>query len=45
VVMQRLHERDLSGHLLDRGYTHLCLPARYEPQHPFCWPDDPRQEG
>ena len=43
VVMQRLHERDLTGHLLERGgYTHLCLPARYEPSHPFCWPDDPR---
>ena len=45
VVMQRLHERDLSGHLLERsGWTHLCLPARYEPTHPFCWPDDPRRE-
>ena len=45
VVMQRLHERDLSGHLLERGgYTHLCLPARYEPSHPFVWPDDPRQD-
>ena len=43
VVMQRLHERDLSGHLLERGgWTHLCLPARYEPHHPFVWPDDPR---
>lgn len=43
VVMQRLHEHDLSGHLLERdGYTHLCLPARYEPRHPFVWPDDPR---
>ena len=47
VVMQRLHERDLSGHLLERGgFTHLCLPARYERQHPFVWPDDPRtREG
>jgi predicted phage terminase large subunit-like protein len=45
VVMQRLHERDLSGHLLERGgYTHLCLPARYEPQHPFHWPHDPRSK-
>jgi len=45
IVMQRLHERDLSGHLLERGgFTHLCLPARYEPRHPFCWPDDPRQQ-
>ena len=47
VVMQRLHERDLSGHLLERGgFTHLCIPARYEPHHPFLWPHDPRsQEG
>jgi predicted phage terminase large subunit-like protein len=44
VVMQRLHERDLSGHLLERGdYTHICLPARYERSHPFLWPHDPRQ--
>ena len=43
VVMQRLHERDLTGHLLDRGgFEHLCLPARYEPSHPFVWPKDPR---
>lgn len=28
VVMQRLHEKDLSGHLLKQGgYTHLCLEA------------------
>jgi phage terminase large subunit-like protein len=29
VVMQRLHEKDLTGHILaeDLGYTHLCLPA------------------
>lgn len=36
VVMQRLHEQDLTGHLLERmqadggQYEHLCLPARYE---------------
>jgi hypothetical protein len=31
VVMQRMHERDLSGHLLEQGgWEHLCLPARYE---------------
>ena len=43
VIMQRLHERDLTGHLLERdGWTHLCLPARYEPHHPFRWPGDPR---
>lgn len=28
VVMQRVHEDDLSGHLLDKGgWRHLCLPA------------------
>lgn len=28
LVMQRLHENDLTGHLLAKGgWTHLCLPA------------------
>ena len=32
VVMQRLHERDLCGHLLAQGgYEHLCLPMEFEP--------------
>jgi predicted phage terminase large subunit-like protein len=31
VVMQRCHERDLSGHLLEQGgWEHLSLPAEYE---------------
>lgn len=31
IVMQRIHESDLSGHVLaEKGYEHLCLPARYE---------------
>jgi predicted phage terminase large subunit-like protein len=45
VIMQRLHERDLAGHLLAQGgFEHLCLPARYEPRHPFVWPADRRAE-
>lgn len=45
LIMQRLHERDLTGHLLDQGgWTHLCLPAEYEPGHPFVWPQDPRSQ-
>ncbi len=45
IVMQRLHERDLTGHLLGQGgYEHLCLPAEFEPNHPFVWPADPRVE-
>jgi len=31
IVMQRLHEADLAGHVLAKGgYEHLCLPAYYE---------------
>lgn len=34
VIMQRLHERDTSGLILDRGlpYVHLNLPMRFEPE-------------
>jgi predicted phage terminase large subunit-like protein len=40
IVMQRLHEQDLTGHLLEKGgWHHLCLPAEYEPRHPFVCPD------
>ncbi len=43
VIMQRVHYQDLTGHLLDRGgWTHLCLPARYEPDHFAAFPDDSR---
>jgi predicted phage terminase large subunit-like protein len=40
IVHQRLHEADLTGHLLakDAGWTHLCLPAEYVPNHPFTCP-------
>jgi predicted phage terminase large subunit-like protein len=36
IIMQRVHERDLSGHVLESelGWTHLCLPAVYESKHP-----------
>ena len=37
VIMQRLHEKDLSGHIESKlefrsAWTHLCLPMRYEPE-------------
>lgn len=33
IIMQRLHENDVSGYILarDLGYEHLCLPMEYEP--------------
>lgn len=30
IVMQRLHERDVSAVAMDLGYDHLCIPMRYE---------------
>lgn len=42
VVMQRIHERDLSGHFKKQGATVLCLPMRFEAAHPDRSPDDPR---
>ncbi len=40
LIMQRLHEEDLTGHLLEKGgWHHLCLPAEYEPAHPFVYPE------
>jgi len=31
-VMQRLHERDISGHILDdiKGWEHICIPAEWD---------------
>jgi hypothetical protein len=33
IIMQRLHERDLTGHVLDKDleYMHLCLPMEFVP--------------
>lgn len=35
LVMQRLHEADATGFLLEQGgWDHLCLPMRFEHNHP-----------
>lgn len=46
VVMQRLAESDLSGHLIAKGHNVLCLPLEYDENHPIksntppeAWPD------
>lgn len=47
IVMQRLHEKDLTGELLkDGGWTHLKIPARYYPKTTVVtpWFKDPRTE-
>lgn len=49
VIMQRLHESDVSGVILDKGlgYDHIMLPMRYDPLRAHTTKlglDDPRQE-
>ena len=42
-IGQRIHWDDVFANMLSEGdWTHLCLPAEYDPTHPFLWPDDPR---
>lgn len=47
LIMQRLHQRDLFGRLLERnggrfGWEFVVLPLSYDPDHAH--PDDPRTE-
>ncbi len=43
IIMQRLHELDLCGHALEKEkWEVLCLPERYEHDHPKKWARDPR---
>lgn len=50
IIMQRLHEEDLGGHVLSKRvgeYVHLCLPSEFEAarrcETRIGW-EDPRQE-
>ncbi len=43
VVQQRVHEKDVIGLCAEMGYTVVCLPARYEHDHPNVYPMDPRK--
>ena len=45
VIMQRLHERDLTREFERAGATVLCLPMRFDPTHPRRWARDPRREA
>lgn len=49
VIMQRLHQEDVSGIILEKnlGYTHLCLPMEFDPTRRCVTEigfEDPRQE-
>jgi len=50
VIMQRLHESDLTGHILSKdtgNWVHLCLPMRFEPDRQCItqWFVDEREDG
>ena len=48
IIMQRLHESDLAQHAYEKAeeeWTILCLPERFEHDHPHVWALDPRTEG
>lgn len=51
VIMQRLHENDLAGHILDTDseFEHLMLPALFEPERRYYtsigWTDPRTKEG
>lgn len=42
LIMQRLHERDLTREFIRAGAEVLCLPMRFEKNHPHRWARDPR---
>jgi len=49
VIMQRLHEEDVSGIILEKdlGYDHICLPMRFDPSRAHetqLGYSDPREE-
>lgn len=41
-IQQRLHDEDLSAHMIRQGAAHLVLPLLYDPHHPLVDPRDPR---
>ena len=51
IIGQRVHEEDLTGHLLAQGgWEHLCLPGEYEPKRQCVvrstgWKDWRKEEG
>jgi predicted phage terminase large subunit-like protein len=35
IIMQRLHERDLAGQMIEMGYEACVIPMRYDPAKPW----------
>ncbi|MDZ7905214.1 MAG: phage terminase large subunit [Cypionkella sp.] len=48
IIMQRLHEKDVSAEAIALGYDHLCIPMRFEaPRNPTLigWVDPRKDAG
>lgn len=49
IIMQRLHENDVSAVAKDLGYEHLCIPMRFESDRrcvtSIGWSDPRKEEG
>jgi predicted phage terminase large subunit-like protein len=46
IIMQRLHERDISAVASDLGYDHLVIPMRYEQgRNGITWRGEDRSDG
>ena len=45
LVMQRLHENDMAGRMIERGARHVVLPGLWEEDHPHAHARDPRAGG
>ena len=46
IIMQRVHQNDLTGHILknalpEDGWVHLCVPAEFEQNHPHVYTPAP----
>lgn len=37
VIAQRVHEDDVMAKCIELNYTHLCIPMRFEEDHPHRW--------
>lgn len=48
-IMQVVTENDFSGHVLQQGWGHLCMPMEFEPEHtivsPYGWRDPRQRKG
>lgn len=40
LIMQRVHPKDLADYMIEQGARVVCLPGRYDPEHPHVYAKD-----